>query len=441
MTMSVPARLPALRSGILRALAIVIICGLALTGGLVSALSSGRVEPLAWALPCTVALVVLGWALRWRGIAWPWLLALTCLPVLALIVPATNRVPWVGLATLAGLLGLTALVISQMRGRSTAPRALAGTVLVITALLAPLATRSVPRLPSQRVAILSGIPLQGAPLGEALRLPPMQAVGLESPSWQALAASLGVRPLDAIKPAAIHSGEALLLVQPRALAPQELVALDAWVRSGGRAVILADPLLHWPDPRPLGHPSRAPLTSLLDPLLAHWGLRLEPAEMIAGSDEPERRDLQSGALLQLRGASHFSSAHAVGPCALIEAGLIARCLLGRGEALLVADADWLDDALWTMAPGQPTDRSAWTSDAVDQLAAWLSGSAFSPSGYSSWLGDETQLRRGVRQALAMLLTLAVVQGAASAFPILPHHFRRRKQDQKANIGETGPGMS
>ena len=79
----------------------------------------------------------------------------------------------------------------------------------------------------------------------------------------------------------------LLAAQPRALPAEELVALDAWVRRGGRLLLLADPMLEWPSERPLGDRLRPPALFADTGLLQHWGLRLDAPD--------ERGPRQSGA--------------------------------------------------------------------------------------------------------------------------------------------------
>jgi len=127
---------------------------------------------------------------------------------------------------------------------------------------------------------------------------------------------LTVRAIDVVS-AQTLGRDVLIVAQPRVMAPEELVALDTWVRGGGRAVIYADPRLDWPSIYPLGDRRRAPPVTLLDPLFAHWGVRLDLGEGTAGRWQ--------------RGA-----------CAAIDAVTI-DCRIGKGRALLIADADRLDD--------------------------------------------------------------------------------------------------
>lgn len=129
--------------------------------------------------------------------------------------------------------------------------------------------------------------------------------------------------LDILGPRTL-SAPTLLLAQPRALGPAELVALDKWVRVGGRVLVLADPKLDWASAHAVGDPLAPPRMTLLDPLLSHWGLRLDLRE---GGRET------AGRFVRERGR-----------CAVSADGLVARCGLGEGRAVIVADADFLHDS-------------------------------------------------------------------------------------------------
>ena len=180
------------------------------------------------------------------------------------------------------------------------------------------------------------------------------------------------KPVDHVDAHALRSLSALLIAQPRLLQPDELVALDAWVRAGGKAVVLADPMLVWPTALPLGDARRAPSTSLLDPLLTHWGMRLEPVRV--GQESVSRRMLESGHALMTSAASRFSllpaTAEAV-KCVLSEGGFVATCQVGGGHVQLVADADIIDDRLWLADARWPGRSEAMASDAVILVDSWL----------------------------------------------------------------------
>lgn len=130
-------------------------------------------------------------------------------------------------------------------------------------------------------------------------------------------------------PSQLPPGATLLMIQPRALPAEELVALDRWVRGGGRLLLLADPRLEWPSERPLGDPLRPPPMFADTGLLGHWGLRL---------DSPD-----SAGPVRIGGTTYESPGTLVrtGPGCAVEQRVVARCRLGGGKAVVVADADWL----------------------------------------------------------------------------------------------------
>jgi len=173
--------------------------------------------------------------------------------------------------------------------------------------------------------------------------------GLDQPGSPALAAlgqNYRVKPIDL--PSQLPEGALLLAAQPRALPAEELVALDAWVRRGGRLVLLADPTLEWESELPLGDPRRPPMAFPDTGLLRHWGLRL---------DAPDERGPQQ---LNLAGKTVLTGspgnlARIGGGCAVDARGLSARCRIGEGQARVVADADFLN-----LGPGGldgPTDQN------------------------------------------------------------------------------------
>lgn len=386
-----------------------------LAGLLPSLLRTGRIVPGDWLLPGLLAIAILlltggagGRPVSRRDAGAIW--ALVVLPLMLFMLVAASRPPWSGLAGLAGGLGLATMALAVLRRRPPAIR-WGGLALLLALAAAAQWLLRTPDRPKDHpdgpvVGVMSALPLQGAALAPAGH--PLDAPGLDTPLWAVLDRAVRLRPLDALDEARLASVDRLLLAQPRQLAPEELVALDAWVRAGGAAVILADPLLHWPDARPLGDARRAPLTSLLDPLLAHWGLRLEPGRYEPGTDPVERRLLDDGTLLQLAGASRFTATAAPGArCVLSDGGLMARCAIGRGHARLIADADWIHDALWTRDPDHPGLSSAWTSDAVPMLRAWLTGMAWDGDSGSAWLLSENRLISAIRAALALAILLSL----------------------------------
>ncbi len=130
----------------------------------------------------------------------------------------------------------------------------------------------------------------------------------------------------------------LIIAQPRALSPQENVALDNWVRGGGRLLLLADPDYSEESPFALGDPRRPQTAAMLSPILSRWGLALQfdPAQ----PPDPEVRDVLgteipvlSPGRLETRGQAN---------CKLWAAGLAATCAIGRGRVVALADAALLE---------------------------------------------------------------------------------------------------
>ncbi|MCW2337101.1 hypothetical protein M2337_001334 [Sphingobium sp. B2D3A] len=440
---------------------------LGLTG---TSLRTGRLDPLDWLWPGAAG-IILGAILltraaragqgdraeaaparlRWPTVAALW--AVVSLPPLCLIGLASVRLPWAGMIALAAGLAIVGSLWALVAGRSRRVRLgsalalCAGAVLVVTWAVPAIRKASQSATAGDRpsVALFSALPLHDVALGAAHGLPAAQSIGLRSPLLRALDLHVALHPLDALNNQSLAGHEAVLLAQPRAMAPEELVALDRWVRAGGRAVVLADPLLLWPDPRPLVHPGRPPLTSLLDPLLAHWGVRLEAAEFGAqsnsdnhrhGGEASDRRSLASGALLQVAGASRFVVREPTAGCTPAEQGFIATCRLGRGQALLVADADWIDDRLWTLASQDGADRALRTSDAPDVLAAWLRNEPVSAGTFTSWVKDEAALVRGLRFALAAALVLSLLLALVVRNPRFSQLMFRTKTGHNENIRKT-----
>ena len=134
----------------------------------------------------------------------------------------------------------------------------------------------------------------------------------------------------------------LLIAQPRPFAPQENVALDAWVRGGGHLLLFADPMLTAHSRFALGDPRRPQDIALLSPILAHWGLELRYDE----AQPLGMRDIAGSALalnLPVNLSGHWAAHRgAAANCQIEQAGLVASCEIGAGRALLVADAALFD---------------------------------------------------------------------------------------------------
>lgn len=156
-----------------------------------------------------------------------------------------------------------------------------------------------------------------------------------SPALTALSTRFTVAPISTTSAKEL-SRPLLLMAQPPAQTPENLVALDSWVRRGGRVLLLADPMLEWPSKRPLGDPLRPPPMFVDTGLLAHWGLRLDAPEQRG----PASRQLAGYQVLTVSPGALY------GGCMISADRLVAECKVGRGWAAVVADADLLNaDAL------------------------------------------------------------------------------------------------
>lgn len=153
-----------------------------------------------------------------------------------------------------------------------------------------------------------------------------------SPALKALHSRYRVMPISVSSSSELRRGRLLLMAHPLPQTAENLVALDDWVRGGGRVLLLADPLLEWPSARPLGDPLRPPPMFMDTGLLAHWGLRL---------DTTDRRGVQMRKLAGYAVAAASPGALA-GECPISPDRFVARCRIGKGEAIVVADADLLD---------------------------------------------------------------------------------------------------
>jgi hypothetical protein len=155
-----------------------------------------------------------------------------------------------------------------------------------------------------------------------------------SPSLETLETSFRVIPIDG--PEQLRGGGLMLAAQPQALTAERLVALDKWVRDGGRLVLLADPMLRFEGSRSLGDRFRPPLRYPDTGLLKHWGLLLDEAT----DSRLEEVETDLGRRIKLTTGGLGSFTRAGGNCTLSPTRTVARCRIGKGYATLVADADF-----------------------------------------------------------------------------------------------------
>lgn len=153
-----------------------------------------------------------------------------------------------------------------------------------------------------------------------------------SPVLEKLQTRYRVIPISVTDEADLSKGRLLLLAHPLAQTAENLVALDSWVRRGGRVLLLADPMLEWPSKRPLGDSLRPSPMFMDTGLLSHWGLSL---------DAPDKRGEAERALGGFQILT-VSPGRLKGRCSVSADALVARCPLGSGRATVVADADLLN---------------------------------------------------------------------------------------------------
>lgn len=140
---------------------------------------------------------------------------------------------------------------------------------------------------------------------------------------QALGARWGLRGVRAVTYEAIDGLPVMVVMLRRPLAYSEAIDLDAWVRAGGRALVLAEPGRSWAGPGDSVEPNLRDST---------WGLRL-----VARGDGPLA--LPGGGTLMLRNAGRWTASDG---CSLRIDGFVAECRPGEGRVLLVADTGLLD---------------------------------------------------------------------------------------------------
>lgn len=165
------------------------------------------------------------------------------------------------------------------------------------------------------------------------------------PAYARLQQQYDVRPIDNFDTLDKDRVDVLVLAQPRALSPAELVKLDGWVRTGGRLVVFADPALQWGSLYPLGDKRRPLFTTMLSPLFAHWGLEL--VLPMTGQEAITLLEINGLTLrTQTPGEWIEKAGDGTGSCQILERRILADCKIGQGRALLVSDADLLDTVYW-----------------------------------------------------------------------------------------------
>lgn len=215
--------------------------------------------------------------------------------------------------------------------RRAALLAIAGVLLIGASAIAVRVSNPEPPIspaaaPKPKLALLTSLPLIFA---DSFSLE-----GGGSPALESLERHYAVEPIGVGDATSLAGKSLLLMAHPRAQPAEALVELDAWVRAGGRLLLLADPKLDWHSERPLGDPLRPPPDFADSGLLAHWGLALGGPIV----DGPVVRPAAGKQILFVSPGRLASRA----ACRISDDGLIARCAIARGAVTVIADADFLN---------------------------------------------------------------------------------------------------
>jgi hypothetical protein len=392
--------MPPMKAGLGRFLWLWLVPLIIFIAGLKRAFLTGQADPWDWALPAALLLAGAGWLLARRGwVMLGWVVLGGVGMALIFCAVAAARAPDALAAT--GLLAVASL--AMFGGASLNPRPFAssevekrpappmrfptrskrtavgiGLIAFATILLWRGPTQPVQPAPDRpSLAVITGLPLFWSESG--------QGGPQDAPIVTVLRTRFTIMPMDDPSQLPTSGARRLLLAQPRALTPTQLVAIDRWVRDGGTILVLADPLLRWPSDLPLGDRRRAPSATLLQPLLDHWGF------VSAGIEGAEiRHQTPDGHLLTLSGAQRYM-AEPRGD------SFIHRKPVGKGEVLLLGDADAIDDRLWLADPARPLDPRYWVADTPARVVHWLGGAPVSRD--RRWMRESHDVNAALRWAV------------------------------------------
>ncbi len=156
----------------------------------------------------------------------------------------------------------------------------------------------------------------------------------DAPHWaRAELARYGtIEPLDTL--AALDRVDRLVLAQPRPLSGDENVALDDWVRGGGRLLLFADPLLTEESIYALGDRRRPQDVVMLSPILHRWGLELR-------FDEAQHTGEPAIEGIPVNLAGRFALTQPA-TCRSWADGIAVSCAIGKGRVIALADAAVLE---------------------------------------------------------------------------------------------------
>ena len=226
-------------------------------------------------------------------------------------------------------------------------RLLVGLLLVLSLLLLLSAIRQIqgpPQTEKPKLGLMTTLPIQWS---EGTLSAAIDSSAEPEAAYSRLAAQYTIVPIDNLDQLKKDKIELLFLAQSRAMAPAELVALDKWVRAGGKVLILADPALQWESSYPIGDVRRPLFTTMLTPLFTHWTLELVlPVD--TGEDKTVTRSVDGQTIRTTTPGEWVPVSGDAGvKCELRAKSLLASCRVGSGKALLLADADLIATDYWS----------------------------------------------------------------------------------------------
>lgn len=258
---------------------------------------------------------------------------------------------------------------SRSKTRRAFSRSIVAAMLVLTACGGSSASetsseeQSVSAADRPQVGLFTTLPILWAETGDMSEM--LNGAGERSWAGDTLQEHAQLLPLDTLETESLNGQQRILLAQPRPLAPTENVALDDWVRAGGRALIFADPMLTRHSRFHIGDRRRPQDVVLLSPILARWGLALGFDDTQPGGERMADAGGE-GLPVNLAGTFIVKPGGESAECTISDAGLIARCAIGKGVVTLVADAALFD---WEGEGNVPESRAAsltrLTAEALD----------------------------------------------------------------------------
>ena len=234
------------------------------------------------------------------------------------------------------------------------------------------------------------IALADAPSAGGIMLPDQQLAVLKE-----LGARWDLQGLRAVTYEAIENLPVVVVMLRRPLSYSEAIDLDAWVRAGGRALVLAEPGRSWAGPADMVDANLRDST---------WGLRLA-----ARADGPLM--LPGRGTLMLRNAGRWTAS---GGCSLRVDGFVAECRPGKGRVLLVADTGLLDRNTFDLN-GDGFDSA---TGMVGQLVEALERGRPVPAAFAPGGGAYTRTRPPMALIIAIGALVWVALGALVVWAIL-----------------------